>query len=304
MTHTTPDSWTRANRHWKDRFWAWGARRMVRPMLSLPTPWVVHRAVFEAAGRARFKAQGVEIKALPADLGPGLSLSPPHPQRRIVWVHGGGFTVGSPRCYAAPLSQLAVLANAKIYAPKYRLAPEHPFPAGVDDVLHFADRAWDADAHLGSLSLMGDSAGGGLALVVLAHWLAQNRRPHRVALASPATWLDPDRAVPPAKDLLFPLSILRRIGRDYGAGADPNDPRLSPRFADFANPPPTLIHCALGEYLEEDTDLIAARLADCGGDVTVEKAPKAPHVWHFMGASSPLAMDALGRMADFAKADP
>ena len=110
--------------------------------------------------------------------------------------------------------------------------------------------------------------------------------------------------MPKANDLIFPVSILRRIGRDYGGGHDPGDPRLSPVRADFTGAPPTLIQCAKGELLEGDSAAIAARLREAGADVTFERWSGVPHVWHFMAGSAPVADRAIARMADFAQALP
>lgn len=296
-TWETPAAWRLENRHWKDRVIAWGARNIIRRNLAMPLPWNVHRIGFRFAGWLRFNAKEAQVDKLPN--GSGLIIRHPNPVRRIIWIHGGGFTIGSPETHRAMLSHLAMKAQAQIYVPKYALAPENPFPAAVNDVLQFVDSHWSSEDQIGPISLGGDSAGGCLALVALEHLLGKDITPHRVILASPATWLDPDRDVPPAQDLLFPLSLLRRIGRDYTGDADPSNPQLSPRFASFANAPKTLIHCAIGEYLEQDTDLIAEQLRRYDTNVTLEKAPKAPHVWHYMAGKSPLADDAIARMASF-----
>lgn len=285
--------------HWRDRLTATAARLTVKPSLGLPLPWWWHRMFFGAAGRLRPMATGVTRKAV--DLGgrPALVFSARAPERRLFWVHGGGFCVGSPRTYAGLLSHLAKAANAVVIAPSYRLAPEHPFPAAPDDV-DAALRAAEADhAELGPLCLGGDSAGGCLVLGAMAGGLARGQRYGALLLASPAGLLDVSRPVPPADDLLFPVSILRRIARDYARGHDPADPRLSPVHADLSGAPPALIHCAKGELLEEDTDLISARLREAGGEVTVEKAARTVHAWHFMAGSLPVADLAVARMADF-----
>ena len=288
--------------HWRDRATAHGARLFVKPSLALPLPWVWHRAMFGLAGRFRPMAPGITRKSVTLGGRPGLMFAPRAPDRRLMWVHGGGFCVGSPRTYTGLLSHLARKANAVVLAPSYRLAPEHRFPAACDDV----DAALiDAEAHrpdLGPLFLGGDSAGGCLVLGAMADGLARGQRYGALLLASPAGMIDVTRPVPPANDYLFPVSILRRIARDYAAGHDPANPRLSPVHADFTGAPPALIHCARGELLEEDSDAIAESLRAAGGDVTVEKARRMVHAWHFLAGSLPVADIAVARMADFLRA--
>lgn len=288
--------------HLRDRATAHGARLFVKPSLALPLPWVWHRAVFGLAGRLRPMAPGITCKPVTLGGRPGLVFSSRAPERRLMWVHGGGFCVGSPRTYAGLLSHLAKAANAVVIAPSYRLAPEHPFPAAPDDVEAALAEAELMHTELGPLSLGGDSAGGCLVLGAMAGGLARGQGYGALLLASSAGLIDVDRPVPPADDQLFPVSILRRIARDYARGHDPADPRLSPVHADLTGAPPVLIHCAKGELLEEDTDLITAHLREAGCDVTVEKAVRTVHAWHFMAGSLPVADLAVKRMADFLRA--
>ncbi|MEM6306506.1 MAG: alpha/beta hydrolase fold domain-containing protein [Pseudomonadota bacterium] len=297
----TPAGWRKQDRRWQDRLIAWGARRIVRPLLHIPQPWAVHRAGFALTAALRWPVREVKTHKMQLAGRATLVITPPDPQRRICWFHGGGFVLGSPHTHRVMLSYLAHAARATVIAPSYRLAPEHPFPAATDDATATAMAAWHYAPDMGPLVLGGDSAGGGLALTAMAHMLHHGHRPQACLLASPATWMDANRTVPVANDLLFPLSVLRRIGQDYSADHDPNDPRLSPRFAAYPDAPPTLIHCVRREYLEQDSDLIAHCMAEFGAQVTVEKAEGVPHVWHFMAGLSPIANDAIARMGDFVR---
>lgn len=286
-----------------DRAIAVSARWFVRPNLALPLPWAVKRRSFALAGRTRPVAPGITQSRIKLAGRSAVIFAPPAPERRILWVHGGGFVVGSPTSHRGMLSHLARASNAAVIAPKYRLAPEHPFPAAVADIEAAIDASDAVRPDLGALVLGGDSAGGTLALVALAHTLraGSSARIAGVMLASPATDLDPARPVPAADDLLFPVHIFRRIQAAYIRDADPRDPRLSPVHGAYRGAPPVLIHACVGEYLEADTDLIAARLAGQGVAVTVEKYPGLPHVFHFMAGTSPSADAAVARFADFAR---
>ncbi|MEO1797484.1 MAG: alpha/beta hydrolase [Pseudomonadota bacterium] len=296
--------WSGQRRHWRDRVIAWGARRIAQPSLASPAPWTAHRRGFAySAGLRRWsRARGVTIEGV--TLGPqgALTFMPRAPERRIIWIHGGGFVVGSPETHLVMLSHLARAANALVIAPRYRLAPEHPFPAAPDDIEAALPEALEYRADLGPAILGGDSAGGCLALVGLAHLLQLGTPPAAMILFSPATIIDPARPVPEADDLLFPEVILHRIGESYAGTADTSDPRLSPVKGSYVGAPPTLIQCVSREYLEEDSDAIAARLSEGGAEVKLEKVKKMPHVWQFMAGSSPLADAAIARAAAFAKA--
>ena len=293
--------WSDTPRHWRDKLIAWVARRIAQPRLASPAPWTAHRRGFEAsAGLKRFsKARGVAVR--PVALGPegALEISPPSPERRLIWIHGGGFVVGSPETHLVMLTYLARAATALVLAPRYRLAPEDPFPAGPDDVDAAVTECMNYSSDVGTITLGGDSAGGCLALVALQKLLRDGRPPSGILLYSPATIVDPARPVPDANDLLFPEVILHRIGESYAGQADTTDPRLAPVLGDYRGASPTLIQCVSGEYLEEDSDAIAARMGDQGAKVTLEKVTRMPHVWQFMAGSSPLADAAIDRSAAF-----
>ncbi|MEL6913398.1 MAG: alpha/beta hydrolase fold domain-containing protein [Pseudomonadota bacterium] len=300
MTATFP--WDGQTRHWRDRALAWGAKTMVRPMLRREASWASHRRGFRTAAALRLPARARGVTWRPLALGPGgaLEVRPEAPERRLLYIHGGGFVLGTPRTHLVLLTHLARAANAAILAPAYRLAPEHPFPAAPEDVEAAADAALGWRSDLGPLFLGGDSAGGCLALVALLHLLRRGAGPlGGTVLFSPATIVDPARPVPEADDLLFPEILLHRIGAAYAGAADPSDPRLAPVHGDYTGAPPTLIHCVAGEFLEEDSDTLAARLHAQGVPVTLEKVRAMPHAWHFMAGSSPLADDAVARAGTF-----
>lgn len=287
---------------WQDRAIAMSARWMIKPNLSLPLPWSTKRRSFAFAGWSRPTAPGIRYEPVKIGERTGALYTPRHPSMRIFWIHGGGFVIGSPKSHQGMLSHLAKAANAAVFVPKYRRAPEHPFPAAVDDVEAAFDAIQGLRPDLGPLVLGGDSAGGTLALVGLARSLAKVAPAFAGAiLISPATDLDPNRDIPDADDLLFPLRMFHRVKEVYVRDADPRDPRLSPIHGDYTGAPPVLIHCSTREYLETDSDAIAARLAEQGTAVTLEKYQNLPHVFHFMAGSSPSANDAIERLARFAR---
>ncbi|SFJ59428.1 alpha/beta hydrolase fold domain-containing protein [Jannaschia pohangensis] len=280
---------------WRDDAVALTCRWLVKPAMSVPTPWWLHRRGFETFA-PRPRGDGFTVTR--RDLGgiPAREYAPPDPQGTLLWLHGGGFVMGSSYSYANLAAALARASGRRIILPDYRLAPEHPFPAGPDDCLAAA-RALIEE---GPFGIGGDSAGGCFALTTLASLLADGTPPERVILASAAVDLDPARPVPPTDgELILPVSMLRRVSRDYAGQADVTDPRVSPIHADFTGAPPVLIQVGKGEILEGDSDAIAERLRAFGGEVTVQKESGVPHVWQMFAGRTPKADRAVAAMADF-----
>lgn len=282
----------------RDRLVATGTRYGLRPFLALPLPWGVHRRGMRLVAPLRQRGPCQEHWGRLAGRRT-LFVTPPKPRGTLLWLHGGGFVLGHPVSYRRLAHRLAARTNLRLALPRYRLAPEHPFPAGPDDALGTAEEL----ATDGAWWLAGDSAGGNLALGVLAEMLERGRGPERVVLVSPAPEVDPNREVPADIDeMMLPEQLLRRAVADYLGDADPSDPRISPLRATYPNPPPVLIQCARREFLERDIDAMAAHLRASGGNVRVEKAAGLPHDYQIFAGLSPAANQAVDRMADFLNA--
>lgn len=263
---------------WRERLVAAGCRWGVRPILALPVPWALHRRAFAWTTPGPARLQGLNVRRVEIGGVPGREVVPEGGGRgTILWLHGGGFVIGSSGgVYLALGAALARATGRRVVLPDYRLAPEHPYPAAPEDALAVAL----ALAAEGPFALCGDSAGGTLALATLIALLRAGMPPERVVLASPAADLDSARPVPDARrEMMLPVAMLRRVVRDYAGGADPRDPRLSPIHGDYRGAPPVLILCAEGEILEGDCDAIAARCREAGAPVRLEKTRDVPHVW-------------------------
>lgn len=223
----------------------------------------------------------------------------------ILYVHGGAFVSGSPETHEGMLGRLSRLTRVEVCAPRYPLLQEARFPAGPVALL----RAWDEVLRLGHepsrIVLGGDSAGGGLALGLLAALLARGERPAGLFAFSPWTDLTLSgeslvRLGP--RDPLLPVERMAEVRDLYLAGADPADPRASPLFADYGRPPPVLIQVGAEEALIDDSRRMAARLQAAGGTVTLEEWPGCPHVWQMLDGWVPEARAALRRVAGFVQA--
>jgi monoterpene epsilon-lactone hydrolase len=207
--------------------------------------------------------------------------------RVLLFLHGGGFEFGSLRSDGELAARVGRASGMRVLFPEYRLAPEHPFPAAIDDVL----AAWrwlraDEDLSTRSMAVAGDSAGGGLAVALLvATRDAGEPLPAAAVLMSPTVDLTSSGASMTERADQDPIStpaMLRKFASDYLAGADPKTPLASPLFAALAGLPPLLIQVGTADVLLSDSERLAAAAAQAGVDVTLEIGEGLPHVYQLM----------------------
>jgi monoterpene epsilon-lactone hydrolase len=223
-------------------------------------------------------------------------------ERQILFLHGGGYAAGAPALYRHITWRFAEASGARVVAPDYRLAPEHPFPAALDDAL----AVWRAcvtdgvEAH--RCAFVGDSAGGGLALA-LALKLRDLGEPLPGAIVAISPWTDlaitGTSAHPGASDPMLSADDLGPIAGQYLAGADARTPYASPLYGDPKGLPPTLVQVGSDEILFDDSARMAERMRKAGCDVTLEVWPRMPHVWHAFAPLLPEARQAIARVGDF-----
>ena len=203
----------------------------------------------------------------------------------IVYLHGGGYCLGSPLSHRAMIARLAVAASREAVVIDYPLAPEHPFPAAVDHAL----AAWKALLAEGldpkRALFAGDSAGGGLTFA-LALAAKQAGAPLPGGLLAISPWVDlkqTGRAYEPeaVDDPMITKAGLDAYARDYLSGSDPDHPLASPLHGDLADLPPTLIQVGSQEGLLTDATAMTEALGLANVDVTLRIWPEMIHVWHF-----------------------
>jgi epsilon-lactone hydrolase len=223
----------------------------------------------------------VEVTAATLGGVPCIVCTPFEPVASLVYLHGGGFRLGSAAGSTAYGTRMAEAARVRVVVVDYALAPEHPFPAGLRQAVaaYEATRAsWPEPVLVG-----GDSAGGGLATSLVAAALASDRpRPGGVALFSP--WLDltvsaatyDSRA---ATDQLFSALRAREAAELYLQGWDPRDPLASPLLADLGGFPPTLVFVGTEEVLLDDTLALERALTAVGTPVQAHVVDGMQHVW-------------------------
>jgi len=206
----------------------------------------------------------------------------------VVYFHGGAYALGSAPATAGLASEVARSAGVRVISVDYRLAPEHPYPAAVEDALATWRGLLGAGQDPAETAFAGESAGGGLALAaMMAARDAGLPLPSAAVLMSP--WADLTLAGASmtgkaAADPALTAAGLRRRGLDYAAGQDLAQPLISPVFGNLARLPPLLIQVGSAEILLDDATRLAARAAACDVAVTLEVTPRVPHVFQGFAA--------------------
>ncbi|MFJ4678019.1 alpha/beta hydrolase [Kitasatospora sp. NPDC088783] len=248
------------------------------------------------------------IRTAPAELGgrPALRVDPVGEARdgTILYFHGGSWVFGSPETALSLTGHLVAGSGLPAYSLDYRLAPEHPFPAAVEDTLAAYRALLERGADPARTVLAGDSAGGGLAVTTaLAARDAGLPLPAGILAFSPgadATRTGASMETKDGIDPIFTRSSFDRTGAMYLAGADPRHPLLSPAVhADLTGLPPMLIQVGANEVLLDDSTRLAARARDAGVDVVLDVTADVPHVFQCYAGVLDEADEALERAALF-----
>ena len=240
-----------------------------------------------------------EIGGIPTEI-----LAPAaHGAGTFLYFHGGGYAIGSPASHRHLVGALAAASRTRAFALDYRRAPEHPFPAAVEDALAGYRGLLDTGVDPRSVVLGGDSAGGGLTVAaLLAIRDAGLALPAAGACISPWTDLTNEsesyRTHADRDPLVFREDI-DRWGAAYLAGADPRTPLASPLHADLSGLPPLLIQVGSEEVLLDDSRKLAARCEAVGVETTLEVWDGMIHVWHWFGEYLDEAESAVRRIGEY-----
>jgi monoterpene epsilon-lactone hydrolase len=282
-------------------------QRKADPGHSSPT-LAERRATFAPGGQPHPVPDDVLVTEVTAGGVPAHWLEAPGTQtdRVLIFLHGGGFEFGSVRSDGELAARLGRASGMRVLFPEYRLAPEHHFPAAIDDVV----AAWrwlrnDQRLPARSIAVAGDSAGGGLAVALLVALRdAGDALPAAAVLMSPTVDLTSSGASMSERVDQDPIStpaMLRQFASDYLAGADPRTPLASPLFASLAGLPPLLVLVGTADLLLSDSERLAAAADQAGVDVTLEIGEGLPHVYPLM-LGTPEAAEATDEIGKFLRA--
>ena len=227
---------------------------------------------------------------------------------RILYLHGGGYVGGSAHTHRAMAARIAQAAGCAGLIVDYRLAPEHPFPAAIEDALAALEYAAQigpngAFTDARKLFIVGDSAGGGLGLASL---LESKGRIRVDACATMSAWTDlactgASHTTRRAAERYLAPHLMIPTADAYLAGWDPRDPRASPLYGDLHGLPPLLMQVGDSEILLDDTLRFAERAREDGVDVTCEVWPEMVHVFQAFAAVLPEAQEAISKVGAFVR---
>jgi phosphinothricin tripeptide acetyl hydrolase len=249
------------------------------------------------------KIETVTVPAVSAEL-----LTPPgaRTDAAVLYLHGGGYVIGSPRSHRHLAAAIGTAARTRVLLPDYRLAPEHPFPAAVDDAV--AAYRWLLQHSIAPsrIVIAGDSAGGGLTVATLLA-LRDARVPLPAAGVCISPWTDltnSARSYTTRKDAdpIVVHASIQQMAAAYLGGRDATTPLASPLHADLTGLPPLLVHVGDDEVLLDDAVQLGERARKAGVQVSVEVWPKMIHVWHWFFPMLDEGQTAIDGIGEFVRA--
>jgi phosphinothricin tripeptide acetyl hydrolase len=262
------------------------------------------RAQYERAEKVFPTPPDVKVEHVSAPVAPAEWLRPPaaEPGRVVLYLHGGGYVIGSPRSHRHLAAAIAAAAGASALLLDYRLAPEHPFPAAVEDATAAYRWLLEQAVAPARVVIAGDSAGGGLTVATLLA-LREAGVPLPAAAVCISPWVDLTCGGASYRTKAEADPIVRRAGVEqmaqaYLGATPPRTPLASPLFADLRGLPPLLIHVGSDEVLLDDAAQLAERARAAGVEATLEVYERMIHVWHWflpMLAEAETAVEAIGR---------
>lgn len=220
----------------------------------------------------------------------------------MIYLHGGGYVVGSPATHRSLVARLAKSCSIRALSLDYRLAPEHPFPAALEDALAVYHQVLDHGIAPKNILLAGDSAGSGLALATLIS-LRDNNQPLPAMSVCISPWTDlalTGESIQTCADLDPYISYdSLTLNTHYLGNHNPRSPLISPLYADFTGLPPLLIHVGTDELLLSDSTRLAEQAKNAGVDVTLKIWDDMWHDFHMWAPYLPEANEALEEIAGF-----
>jgi epsilon-lactone hydrolase len=223
--------------------------------------------------------------------------------RAILYLHGGGYVIGSINTHRALAGRLSRAAKARVLVIDYRLAPEHPHPAAVEDAVAAYRWMLQQGLQASRIAVSGDSAGGGLTVATLVA-IRDANLPMPAAGAPISPWVDMEgigdsMISKSAADPIVQKDGLLNMAKAYLGGKQPRTPLAAPLYADLSGLPPLLIHVGTAETLLDDASRLAERAKKAGVDVSYEPWENMVHVWHLFAPMLDEGKQAIERIGAF-----
>ncbi|MEW6777731.1 MAG: alpha/beta hydrolase, partial [Bdellovibrionota bacterium] len=223
--------------------------------------------------------------------------------KTIFYLHGGGYCLGSVESHRHMISYLSDAAGARALSVDYRLAPEHPHPAAVEDAVSAYQWLLKQGTDPEQIVIGGDSAGGGLTVATLVA-LRDKKIPLPAGAVCLSPWVDLEgvgesMTSKAGVDPMVQKDGLDRLAAYYLAEHHPQTPLAAPLHADLSGLPPMLIHVGTHETLLDDSLRLADRAKKAGVDVTLEPWEEMVHVWHFFAPIVPESMKGIARLGEY-----
>ncbi len=280
-------------------FWLVAAGVVIgqRPGLGGPLPIRWQRRWLDTVAGLMPSPSGTVLRRVTLGGRPALRVSVGATERphAVLHLHGGAYTVGSPRSHRGLAALLAQASGSVVYLPDYRLAPEHPYPAALEDAVRAATELAE---QCPTFALSGDSAGGGLAVATARRLTDAGIRPAALALISP--WVDPGA---PATGRRRDLVVRERWGRacatHYLGTGELTDAGFAPGRGRLDGLPPTIVHIGKREVLYEQVIEFAGNLRAAGVELRLTELPRLWHVGHVTAGVLAESREAMAELGDF-----
>ncbi|MDH3601626.1 MAG: alpha/beta hydrolase [Candidatus Tectomicrobia bacterium] len=265
------------------------------------------RLGFDLLGKKFSASASVQVEAVEANGVPAewVVAAGTEAERVILYLHGGGYVIGSPATHRGLAERLSRAAAARVLVIDYRLAPEHPFPAAVEDATAAYGWLLESGIKADEIAVAGDSAGGGLTVSTLVA-LRDAGQPVPAAGVCESPWVDMEGI---GKSMTARAGLDPMVQKDgligmanlYLNGADPRTPLAAPLYADLQGLPPLLIQVGTSETLFDDATRLAERGKAAGVEVALEPWDDMIHVWQLFASVLPEGQKAIDRIGEFVR---
>lgn len=282
----------------------WTVKNLIAPILNAETPIANQRKKLDKLTGIAPLPMGVRTRAITIRGIPALWIDvKAKTQRTVLFLHGGAYNIGSIDSHKELAARLGVAAQANVLLIDYRLAPEHAFPAGLDDAFEAYQWLLIQGYKPSNMTIAGDSAGGGLALS-LTMKLRDIKAPLPACLCLISPWTDLTMSgesvrTNATKDIMLNPAWMRLLAHNYAGPDRLADPLASPHYGNYKGLPPMVVHVGEDELVLSDSERLASKAKASGVELSLDINPDMWHIWHVHAGYMPEAKKALKKLGRF-----